>query len=306
MKTATTAHALLLLLLGIITTDSTHAQEQSKNPSQYRIKWRLIWSEEFNSNGKVDPKTWNFEHGFVRNHEDQWYQNKNAYCKDGCLVIEARREKKERKSPWYKDTDTRWPHNVKTIRYTSASINTAGKKEFCYGRVEVRAKIPTGAGAWPAIWLLGSGIEWPSCGEIDMMEYYRKDGVPHILANACWGTERQWTAEWNSKAVPFSHFTSLDSRWAEKFHVWRMDWDEESIKLYLDDELLNDIPQSSAVNGSLGGRQQPFKKPMYILLNLAIGGDNGGEIIDGALPMRYLVDYVRVYQKTYEKINNIP
>ena len=260
-------------------------------------EWVLAWSEEFDKNGKIDTKVWNYEEGFMRNHEAQWYQSNNARCKNGCLIIEARQEKKERNSPWYDTNATQWPRNVKTIRYTSASINTAGKKEFLYGRVEVKAKIPTGAGAWPAIWLLGSGMDWPSCGEIDMMEYYRKDGVPHILANACWGTERRWVAEWNSQAVPFTHFTERDPMWSEKFHIWRMDWDEKSIKLYLDDELLNDIPQSSAVNGSLGNREQPFKKPMYILLNLAIGGDNGGEIIDAQLPMRYLVDYVRVYQK---------
>lgn len=75
-----------------------------------------------------------------------------------------------------------------------------------YGRFEVRARIPVGKGAWPAIWTLGSSMEWPSCGEIDIMEFYRKHGIPHILANAAWGTDRQWNAKWNSKAIPFIHF----------------------------------------------------------------------------------------------------
>ena len=130
-----------------------------------------------------------------------------------------------------------------------------------------------------------------------MMEYYRRQGVPHILANACWGTDKPWTAKWNSKAIPFTHFTNRDSQWADKFHVWRMDWDEQSIRLYLDDELLNEISQAEAVNGKLGNGEQPFKKPQYLLLNLALGGDNGGEIDDSALPMKYFIDYVRVYQK---------
>ena len=264
---------------------STEAQE-----------WKLVWSEEFDRPGRVDEAVWNYEEGFMRNHEDQWYQRDNAWCEDGCLVIEARREATARPNPRYDSHSERWPQRVKDIRYTSASINTRGKMEFLYGRVEVRAKIPTGAGAWPAIWLLGTGMDWPSCGEIDMMEYYRKQGVPHILANACWGTDRQWVAQWDSEAVPYSHFTDRDAAWGEKFHIWRMDWDEESIRLYLDDELLNEIPQAEAVNDSLGHGTQPFTRPMYLLLNLALGGDNGGPLSDDQLPMTYLVDYVRVYQ----------
>ena len=258
---------------------------------------KLVWSDEFNTDGLLDSKVWNYEEGFKRNHEAQWYQKANAYCKDGNLVIEARKEKKSRRNPGFRENSSRWPENIEKIHYTSASVNTAEKKEFLYGRVEVRAKIPTAGGAWPAIWLLGRGMDWPSNGEIDMMEYYRKQGVPHILANACWGTDKPWTAKWNSKAIPFTHFTDRDAQWADKFHVWRMDWDEQSIRLYLDDELLNEIRQDEAVNGKLGNGEQPFKKPQYLLLNLALGGDNGGEIDNSAMPMKYLVDYVRVYQK---------
>lgn len=258
---------------------------------------KLVWSDEFNTDGLLDSKVWNYEEGFKRNHEAQWYQKANAYCKDGNLVIEARKEKKSRRNPGFRKNSSRWPENIEKIHYTSASVNTAEKKEFLYGRVEVRAKIPTAGGAWPAIWLLGRGMDWPSNGEIDMMEYYRRQGVPQILANACWGTDKPWTAKWNSKAIPFTHFTDRDAQWADKFHVWRMDWDEQSIRLYLDDELLNEISQAEAVNGKLGNGEQPFKKPQYLLLNLALGGDNGGEIDDSALPMKYLIDYVRVYQK---------
>ena len=258
---------------------------------------KLVWSDEFNTDGLLDSKVWNYEEGFKRNHEAQWYQKANAYCKDGNLVIEARKEKKSRRNPGFRKNSSRWPENIEKIHYTSASVNTAEKKEFLYGRVEVRAKIPTAGGSWPAIWLLGRGMDWPSNGEIDMMEYYRRLGVPHILANACWGTDKPWTAKWNSKAIPFTHFTDRDAQWVDKFHVWRMDWDEQSIRLYLDDELLNEISQAEAVNGKLGNGEQPFKKPQYLLLNLALGGDNGGEIDDAAMPMKYLVDYVRVYQK---------
>jgi len=92
-------------------------------------------------------------------------------------------------------------------------------------------------------------MEWPSNGEIDIMEYYRIKGEPHILANAAWGTEQRYNAKWKSSAKPFSYFLSKDRMWAEKFHVWRMDWDENTIRLYLDDELLNEIPLSDTTNG---------------------------------------------------------
>ena len=262
--------------------------------AQDRQGWKLVWSDEFNTDGPVDTKNWNFEEGFVRNHEAQWYQQANAYCKDGLLVIEARKEKKKRKNPWYDKNSNEWARQRPTIEYTSASVNTAGKHEWLYGSVEVKAKIPTADGAWPAIWFLGRNQEWPNCGEIDVMEYYRINNVPHILANACWATGKRWTPQWNSKKIPFSHFTERDSLWANKFHVWRMDWDELSIKIYLDNELINEISQQEAVNVPQG--DSPFKKPQYLLLNLALGGDNGGTITD-KLPMKYEIDYVRVYQK---------
>lgn len=257
---------------------------------------RLVWSDEFNTDGLLDSNTWNFEQGYARNEEAQWYQPDNAVCKDGLLVIEARREQ-NRKNPLYLSGSKEWRQNREWIEYTSSSVTTAGKKEFLYGRFEVKARMPVAKGAWPAIWTLGSGMDWPSCGEIDIMEYYQINGTPHILANAAWGTDRPWNAKWRSKAIPYSHFTERDPDWASKFHIWRMDWDEEAIKLYLDDELLNEIPLKETINGSIGKGTNPFTKPQYILLNLAIGGINGGPIDEAALPMKYEIDYVRVYQK---------
>lgn len=267
--------------------------------------WKLIWSDEFNVDGSYNSDVWEPEQGFARNHEAQWYQGDNAFCQDGCLVIEARREK--RNNPLYrKDASQQdWRRNRKNIVYTSTSLTTRKSFSFTYGRMEVKAKIPTAGGAWPAIWLLGKGMEWPSCGEIDVMEYYRINGVPHILANACWGSDKRYQAIWNSKRIPFTHFTDKDSQWADKFHIWRMDWTPRSISIYLDDELLNEIPLKETVNGTLGNHTNPFQKPQYILLNLALGGDNGGEIDNKQMPMRYLIDYVRVYQREERAWNRI-
>lgn len=258
--------------------------------------WRLVWSDEFNNDGPLDSSVWNFEQGYARNEEDQWYQSDNAVCRNGCLVIEARKVQ-DRKNPLYVPGSNDWRKKREFVEYTSSSVTTAGKKEFLYGRFEIKARIPVANGAWPAIWTLGSDMEWPSCGEIDIMEYYQIKGVPHILANAAWGTDRQWHAKWDSQATPYSHFTDKDLNWASKFHIWRMDWDEEAIKLYLDDELLNEIPLKNTINGKIGRGTNPFTKPQYLLLNLALGGINGGPIDEAALPMKYEIDYVRVYQQ---------
>lgn len=252
---------------------------------------RLVWSEEFNIDGAVDTTVWNFETGFVRNHEEQWYQPQNALCKDGLLIIECRKE--SRPNPGYSEGSKEWRQSRPSIDYTSASVNTRGKKEFKYGSLEVRARIPVGPGAWPAIWTLGVENEWPSNGEIDVMEYYRIDGVPHILANAAWGSDRRFNAKWNSRTVPFSHFSEKDPDWASKFHIWRMDWDENFIKIYLDGELINSIDLSTTENPD---GSNPMRQPHYVLLNLALGGDNGGFLSDDAFPLRYEVDYVRIYQ----------
>jgi rhamnogalacturonyl hydrolase YesR/beta-glucanase (GH16 family) len=256
--------------------------------------YSLVWHDEFNQDGTPDPAVWSFEEGFVRNHELQWYQQENALCRDGRLIITGRREKKN--NPLFEAGSNDWRHNREQIEYSSSSIKTVGKKEFQYGHFEIRAKIPTASGSWPAIWTLGTEMEWPSNGEIDIMEFYRIDGVPHILANVAWGTEERWNAKWNTSAIPFTHFTNRDPHWADKFHIWKMDWDEEAIRLYLDDELLNETPLSGTINGSLGKFKNPFKQPHYLLLNLAIGGQHGGTPDDTAFPLRYEIDYVRVYQ----------
>ena len=257
--------------------------------------WQLVWSDEFNRDGRPDTAVWNYEHGFVRNNEDQWYQSDNAWQADGKLIIEARRERKP--NPGYEAGSNDWRSNREYIEYTSASLNTAGKIDFLYGRLEVRARIPVGGGAWPAIWTLGSGMEWPSCGEIDIMECYPVDGESSLLANAAWGRDRRFDTEWDSSHTPLSHFLAKDKDWASKFHVWRMDWDETSINLYLDDELLNSVLLSKTINGTIGNHTNPFTKPQYVLLNFALGGDNGGKIDTSAMPLRYEIDYVRIYRK---------
>lgn len=261
--------------------------------------YKLVWNDEFNINGRPSAE-WTYEHGFQRNEELQWYQEDNASVKDGCLVIEGRKE--QVKNPNYEQGSSEWRKNRPYAEYTSSCITTEKSHSFMYGRFEVRAKIPAFSGAWPAIWLLGNKWTWPLNGEIDIMEYYIKNGRPSILANACWGSDKEYKAIWDESVTPFSHFTAKDAQWADKYHVWRMDWDEKFIRLYLDDELLNEIDLSQTTNqGWQDNRENPFNTKSegfgdYILLNMAMGS-NGGEIDLTKLPMLYKVDYVRVYQK---------
>ena len=261
--------------------------------------YHLVWHDEFDKDG-APGKEWSYESGFVRNEELQWYQKDNAQVKNGYLIIEGRKQTVKNKN--YVKGSTDWKTNREYARFTSSCLTTRRSFSFRYGRVEVRAKIPTAAGSWPAIWLLGNQWEWPMNGEIDMLEYYIKNGVPTVMANACWGSERRWTAVWDECATPFSHFTNADKDWADKFHVWQMDWDKKNIRLYLDGELLNEIDLTMTGNkGYKGNYENPFCNTIegfddYILLNLAIGG-NGGISDDAAFPLQYLIDYVRVYQK---------
>lgn len=251
---------------------------------------KLVWADEFNANGRPNPEFWKYENGFVRNEELQWYQERNANCTNGVLVIEGRREKIL--NPNYKAGSPNWKINRESAHYTSASINTRGLKQWLYGRFEIRARIDTSMGSWPAIWTLGVAKPWPSNGEIDIMEFYRVNNEPTILANVAWGTGQKNVAKWHTERIPYAHFLVKDPEWTKKFHIWRMDWTPESIQLYLDDELLNTTLLSETINPD---GFNPFTQPQYLLLNLALGG-NGGNPDNSKFPIQYKVDYVRVYQ----------
>jgi Beta-glucanase/Beta-glucan synthetase len=256
---------------------------------------KLVFNEEFNYTGSPNPEIWSFETGFKRNEELQWYQSKNASCKNGCLVIEGKKESFP--NPNYIPDSKSWYTNRKDVNYTSASINTAEKKSWLFGRFEVRARIDTTMGAWPAIWTLGISKEWPSCGEIDMLEFYRPKGISSILANVASGTTVRYSGKWNSVKKRISALLAKDKRWPEKFHIWRMDWTRESIKLYVDDELLNTTLLSETINPD---GSNPFLQPQYILLNLALGA-NGGDPGKSRFPITFEVDYVRIYQQADSK-----
>lgn len=260
--------------------------------------YTLIWCDEFDTDGLPDQDVWRYEEGFVRNQELQWYGKGNARCEGGLLKIEARKERVP--NPDYQSGSSDWRKNREYAEYTSSCLHTNGTCSWQYGRFEIKARIPVACGSWPAIWTLGVTEEWPSNGEIDIMEFYRVAGVPYILANAAWGTSQQWTPQWDGAKVPLSQYTRKDPEWAKKFHIWRMDWDDKYIKLYMDDELINTVNLRLTTNP---GGFNPFHQPHYLLLNLAIGG-NGGDPSGTAFPLVYEIDYVRVYQKNTSNIQS--
>ena len=281
-----------LIALGACATDPPRANPPGDG-------YRLVWTDEFNEDGPPNPKDWGYENGFVRNRELQWYQPDNATCRDGRLVIEARKERKpnpkfdpKRENPTTSKSERAW-RNRETIDITSASVNTRGKREWTFGRFEVRAKIDVRPGSWPAFWTLGVAGPWAFNGEIDVMEYYKDT----LLFNVAWaGTPNDGWTTWNTKRVPLD---SLPKGWADGFHTWRMDWTPESIELYLDDVLMNSQDLTRTVNRDPlpdGAPRNPFHAPIYLLLNQAVGGMHGGDPAGTEFPIRYEVDYVRVYQ----------
>ena len=249
--------------------------ERAKGParSPQDPQWELSWSDEFDKPGLPDPSKWDYEVGFIRNREKQYYtraRSENARVEDGMLVIQGRKEAYER------------------AEYTSASVHTRGKQEFLYGRIEVRAKLPTGRGTWPAIWMLGTNIRevgWPTCGEIDIMENVGFD-PDRIHANI------------HTRAYNHTKGTNKGDRLVadkpyEKFHLYAVEWYADHMDFFLDG-----TKYFTFVNEGTGNDVWPYDKPHYLILNLALGGSWGGQkgIDDTIFPQKYLIDYVRTYK----------
>ncbi|TAD86154.1 MAG: glycoside hydrolase family 16 protein [Bacteroidetes bacterium] len=251
------------------------------------LKYELVWFDEFNADGAPDATKWEYENGFVRNEEAQWYQPENAVCESGNLVITGKKERKT--NPDFDAGSSDWRKKRAFAEYTSASLKMLKTQAFRYGKLEVRAKIDAQTGLWPAIWTLGVEGEWPSNGEVDVMEYYGDK----ILANFAYGSPNRWQAIWDAASRTL---TSLGGAlWASQYHVWTLEWDENLMRILLDGEFINSIDLSISINKIDG--KNPFRQPHFLLLNLAMGGTSGGSLANTVLPSKYFVDYVRVYKK---------
>ena len=238
----------------------------------------LVWQDEFNVDGAPDTALWNYDIGNGTdqgipgwgNNELQYYTDRpeNVIVEDGMLKITAISE------------------SFMGSPYTSARILTKGKYAKKYGRFEARMKLPWGQGYWPAFWLLGNNIDqvnWPNCGEIDIME--NRGSEPTIISGAVHGPG------YSGGNAVLKSYDFVDDRIDTGFHNYGIEWGPDYINFYVDDVLYNQITPED-VDGDW-----VFDKPFYILINLAVGGNFGGPPnANTVFPQTMLVDYVRVYE----------
>jgi beta-glucanase (GH16 family) len=244
--------------------------------------WRLVWSDEFKGpNGsRPDPAKWSYDIGGDGwgNNELEYYTNRpeNVVIQDGCLVISARREE-------YKGVDGVSRH------YTSGRLHTLKTFAQTYGRFEARIKVPAGQGMWPAFWMLGQNINqnvnWPDCGEIDIMENLGRE--PTMVHGTIHGPGYS-----GGDSIGGSYTLSDPLRFSDDFHTFAVEWRPNSIEFLVDGHAYETFtPQNLPP-----GKKWVFDHPFGVLLNLAVGGYWPGEPDDTTqLPQRMQVDYVRVY-----------
>ncbi len=241
--------------------------------------FELVWNDEFDGDS-INRDNWTYDIGGWGwgNGEGQYYTDRpeNARVENGLLVIESRFERFE------------------NSYYTSARLLTQGLQAFQYGRIEARIKVPAGKGTWPAFWMLGDNFgrdtedpnasNWPDVGEIDIMEYVGRE--PDLVVGTVHGPGYAGAGgltRWNRQDFPI----------ADDFHVFAIEWDEEGIRWFFDDQMYYELTPSG-----VGNREWVFDQPFFIILNLAIGGTLGGTIgFDLEFPLYMYVDHVRVYQR---------
>lgn len=225
-----------------------------------------VWADEFNTDGAPDPSKWTMEIGTGQNgwgnNEKQYYRAENAVVSGGTLKITAKKE------------------TFAGSQYTSARMNTFNKKDFTYGKVEIRAKLPSGGGTWPALWALGSNFQqtpWPGCGEIDIMEHIGNN-QNNIQANLHFPG--------NSGGNGIHGEIDIQNA-AEEFHVYTCVWSPDTIKFYVDNVEFHSFNNSAAV---------PFNSNFFLIMNVAMGGNLGGNIDPNFTQSTMEVDYIKLFQ----------
>lgn len=231
----------------------------------------LVWSDEFDIPGAPDPAKWGYDIGDGcpsncgwGNNELQWYTNRpdNSIVSGGTLKIIAKAE------------------NFNGKAYTSARLLSKDKFSFKYGKVDVRAKLPAGAGTWPAIWTLGNNINtvgWPACGEMDIMEHKGSD-LNRIYGTLHYPGRSGGNADGNTKVIANA---------TTSFHIYTLEWTSSLIKISVDGDLIHSVINSTAI---------PFNQNFFFILNIAMGGNFGGPVDPGFTSANMEIDYVRVYQ----------
>ncbi len=275
----------LLLCIAVIPFVATQKRSVWSGP-RGSVKWQLVWSDEFDQDGLPDSSKWGFDVGGSGwgNKELQYYTDRrkeNARVENGRLIIEARRERFDKND------------------YTSARLVSKGKGDWTYGRFEVKAKLPSGRGTWPAIWMLPSGKSygnggWPDNGEIDIMEHVGFD--PNIIHGSA-----------HTKAYYHSIGTQKTARInvpgvSTGFNLYAVEWTANEIRWFVNDKQYFTFANERRTRSTADYRQWPFDKPFHMILNIAVGGTWGGAqgVDESTWPQRMEIEYVRVYQSNPE------
>ena len=243
----------------------TTSQEEEEEPAEFETEYdELVWDQEFEE--PLDTNLWNFETGNGENgwgnQEKQYYTTENAEVVDGNLVITAKAEE------------------TNGFDYSSSRITTEDNYEFMYGRVEARAKLPEGAGTWPAIWMLGSNyaeVGWPDSGEIDIMEHVGND------QNTIHGTLHYPGRSGGNADGGTIEIENASS----EFHIYTMEWSPERIVFLVDGEVYHTYTNNP---------DSPYHQEFFLILNVAMGGNFGGAIDPAFEESSMEIDYIRVYQ----------
>lgn len=273
-------------------TDPAEGGNQPSNPLPPR-GWELVWSDEFDGDA-LDAAKWNFQTGDGTaegipgwgNNELQSYRAGNVSVAGGDLIITAR------------------PEAADGREYTSGRINTAGKLDIRYGRIEASIHAPGGQGLWSAFWLLPTDSPyggWAAGGEIDVMEVFSRDPSPFNQGAVHYGMA------WPLNTYTYMRYSDLDP--ADGFHTYALEWDEEELRWFVDGNHYQTVTRSTywtyyidpETNAHVSGPPSaPFDQPFHLLLNLAVGGNLPGAPVPEAFPGELRVDYVRVYQCNIE------
>lgn len=254
-----------------------------------RNEWQLVWNDEFDSE-RIDESKWNFVTGGggYGNRELQFYTSRpeNARVEGGCLILSALNEKYGNKN------------------YTSAKLTTEGKGEWQYGRFEMRAKLPSGKGMWPAFWMMPSSFnyhkktnqlhlqrygKWPACGEIDIMELIGHE-PDKVHGTIHYGMPR-------GRSGAFYQLPEGGS-FNDDFHIFSLEWDHGEFRWFVDGNQFQNVNEwFSRFKRKARPYPAPFDQPFFIQLNFAVGGNWPKKPDRSVMPQEFVIDYVRVYQK---------
>jgi beta-glucanase (GH16 family) len=231
-----------------------------------------VWEDNFTGTA-LNTSDWTYEIGRGTNgwgnNELQYYRQENTKVEDGYLIITAKKE------------------NFSGAEYTSSRLKTQGKREFQYGRIDIRAALPRGQGIWPALWLLGgnfSSVGWPACGEIDLMEMIGGPGNDNTVHGTVhWDNNGSYASYTGKKTIP-------NGVLGDEFHVYSIVWTDQSITWYLDNVQFSVInTQPAALN--------EFRQNYFLIFNVAVGGNwPGSPNAATSFPQHLIVDYIRVFQ----------